>query len=682
MKRKHWLALFAVCGLSLVACSNDPVENEGDTPSTGEETPGKDVTEQTDVFRNPYNYVYATDPETFDYTVSYKAIDNEHTSNFVDGLLEHDQYGNLVGALATDYEVNADATEFTFNIREGVKWVTDEGMEYADVTAHDFVTGLRHAAEFNSYTLYLVQYTIKNLDAYINGEVEWEEVGIEAVDDYTVKYTLEKSTPYFHTLTTYSILMPVNQEFLESQGTGCKLGAADTGDCAFGEVASDKILYNGAYTLTNFTSKSVIEYEANPSYWDAEHVYIPSVKLVYYDGSDPDSLFEAFDNGQYSLAPVYTDNAAIYEQAKERYGNDIYVGKTNSTSYWTSFIIDRNNYHMVGNEGAEVSPQTDAQRQDTATAKLNLKFRQAIMRGFNTADANAQTVGDDLAENRLRNTLTQYNFVLTSDGVMYGDLISEALTALDANLYPAGFNIEDGQMAYYNVELAQSLMAEAKAELEAEGVTFPIQLDVQVNSESEKDVKQGQAIKQSLETNFPGDVQVNIIMATSDSMSAQTSADLYNTDLYVGIGWGPDYGDPKTYVDVFDPDKGDMLSYAGLNWTGVGADSEADAKAKEIVGLYEFQTLKDEADAIVDDNDARFKEYAEAEAYLLNQAIMIPYISQGGGYAVSRVIPYSGLYGAYGLSDSKYKYLQVSDEVVSLEERDAAQAEWETMLGK
>lgn len=169
--------------------------------------------------------------------------------------------------------------------------MTDDGVEYAEVTAHDFVTGLRHAVEFDSQTLYLVQYTIKNLDAYYNGEVEWEEVGIKAVDDYTLVYTLEAPTPYFHTITTYSILMPVNQEFLESKGTGCKLGAAEPSSCSFGEVAPDGILYNGAYLLSNFTSKSVIEYTANPDYWDAEHVYIPNVKLVYYDGSDPDSLF-------------------------------------------------------------------------------------------------------------------------------------------------------------------------------------------------------------------------------------------------------------------------------------------------------------------------------------------------------------------------------------------------------
>ena len=88
-----------------------------------------------------------------------------------------------------------------------------------------------------------------------------------------------------------------------------------------------------------------------------------------------------------------------------------------------------------------------------------------------------------------------------------------------------------------------------------------------------------------------------------------------NWDMYDWSGWGPDYGDPKTYVDVFDPDSGDMLKYQGLNWTG--SEVGNDAAAKEAIGLYEFQALKDAADAVVDDNDKRFELYAKAEALLI-----------------------------------------------------------------
>ena len=674
MNKKHlWLA--GACLLAVGGCSNDSEVKEPENKPQDE-----GGSESTDVYRNDYNYVYSSDPDTFDYLYSFQAIDNEHTSNFVDGLLEHDQYGNLVGALAESYEVNDDSTVFTFKIREGATWVTDEGEEYADVTAHDFVAGLRHAAEFQSQTLYLVQYTIKNLDAYTKGEVEWDEVGIKALDDYTLEYTLEEPTPYFHTLTTYSTLMPVNQEFLESKGEGCKLGSPDPGNCSFGEVAADGILYNGAYILSNYASKSVIEYTANENYWDAEHVYIPKVKLVYYNGSDPDSLFNGFDKGEYSAAPVYTDNAAIYKTAKEKYGDAIYISRTTSTTFWISWIFDRNIYHAPGNETQDVSPQTDKQKADTSLAKQNTAFRKAIFYASDISAVNSQYVGEDLKLGRLRNTLTQPDFVLTSEGTLYGDLVSKALTQTNPTEYPEGFDLSDGQLAYYNPELALQYANQAKEELGALGVEFPIQLDAIVNGESEKGVKAAQALADVLETNLDGFVKLNIILSDSTTMSSMNTADTMNTDLYIGTGWGPDYGDPKTYVDIMDPDSGDMLKYLGLNWTG--SEVGEDAAVKEAIGLYEFKALKDAAEAVIDDNDTRFELYAQAEAYLLDNALFIPYITQGGNYSVSKVVPYTNLYGAYGLSDSKYKYMQVSDSIVTNEEREALKADWESKLGE
>lgn len=676
MNKKHlWLA--GACLLAVGGCSNDS-ETPADTPEnsgTPNETP-----KETEVYRNDYNYVYSEDPDTFDYVYSFQAADNEHTANFVDGLLEHDRYGQLVGAIAESYEVNEDATVFTFKIREGVKWVTDEGEEYADVTAHDFVTGLRHATEFQSQTMYLVQYAIKNLDAYVNGEVEWEEVGIKALDDYTLEYTLEAPTPYFHTITTYSVLMPVNQEFLESKGEGCKLGAPDPGNCSFGEVAADGILYNGAYILSNYVSKSVIEYTANPDYWDAEHVYIPKVKLVYYDGKDPDNLFTGFDNGDYSAAPVYTDNAAIYKTAKDKYGDSIYVSDLSSSSFWISWNFDRNAYSSVADETVDASPQTDKQRQDTTAAKLNRAFRKAVMYGLDVSNLTAQVVGDDLKLGRLRNTLTQPGFVLTSEGVPYEELVSAALTEINPTEYPEGFDLSDGQLAYYNLDLAKQYADQAKEELSAEGVEFPIQLDISVDGTSEKGVRVAQAFKNTLETNLADFVAVNIIVSDTDTLNAAKQAEQMNWDMLIGRGWGPDYGDPKTYVDVFDPDSGDMLAYQGLNWTG--SEVGNDAAAKEAIGLYEFQALKDAADAVVDDNDKRFELYAKAEAFLLDNAIFIPYCSNGGGYSVSKLVPRSGLYGAYGLSDDKYKYKQVADEVVTKAQRDEIIAEWQEELKK
>ena len=119
--------------------------------------------------------------KTLDYTVSSKAATHDITTNVVDGLMANDKYGNLVPSLAEDWSVSKDGLTYTYKIRKGVKWYTSDGEEYANVTAKDFVTGLKHAADTNSEAIYLLQNSVKGLNDYLSGaNKDFSNVGIKS----------------------------------------------------------------------------------------------------------------------------------------------------------------------------------------------------------------------------------------------------------------------------------------------------------------------------------------------------------------------------------------------------------------------------------------------------------------------------------------------------------------------
>jgi oligopeptide transport system substrate-binding protein len=642
-------------------------------------------TQPDNAYRNAYTYVYTADISQLDYLTAYEQTNAQHTTNFVDGLVEHNPLGQLVGAIATSWESNADKTVWTFKIRKNVKWVTVDGEVAATVKADDWVAGLQHGADFESETAYILFGVIKNYSQYFNGEItDFSEVGVKALDANTLEYTLEAPTPYFDTMFSYGVLGGVNREFLEGQGAGCKLGDPDPSTCNFGSTEASSILYNGAYLLSNNTAASVIEYVQNPTYWDKKHVYIPSVKLIFFDGADKYSLYRAFDNGEYVAAPVYTDDPAFYEAAVAKYGDSIYVGRLNTTTYYITFNYNRRAFENFDDGDAEtpaalVSGKTDAQKEATKAAILNENFRKAIFRGINRAELNKQGVGETLKANALRNTYTAPLFVSTSDGKSYADLVSAELTKISATDFPAGFDLSDSQDPYYNLTLAKSLMAAAKAELSA--VEWPIVIDVNA-SLGGVNIATRLAFKQMMEDAFPGDVVVEIHYATStaeylSSFYYTENAEQQNYDINLGSGWGPDYGDPKTYVNTLNPDNGDLLkSFGLLN----GLTSDVDVKTA--AGFLAFGDLNEAANVILTDMDARYAAYAAAEAYLIGHAIILPNVSQGGNYAVSRILPYSGSYADYGTSGDKYKFLQVTDHVITAAERATAKAEWEAARAK
>ena len=604
-----------------------------------------------------FSYVYTQDPDTLDYSISNKKSTSEFTGNAVDGLLEVDKYGNLIPSLAKDWTVSKDGLTYTYKLRKGVKWMTSEGEEYGgEVKAQDFVTGLKHAADKKSQAIYLVQKSVKGLDDYVTGKTsDFSTVGVKAIDDYTVQYTLSQPESFWNSKTTMGILMPVNEEFLKSKGDDYGQGTSPS-----------SILYCGPYLIKSITSKSSAILEKNPTYWDADNVKISKVKLTYYDGQDSESLIRGFDNGDYTVARVFP-NGSNYKSVEKKHKDDIVYTDQGSSTYNLSFNIDRQAYEIT-------KKTTDAQKASTKKAILNKDFRQAIMFAFNRKAYVAQTNGEAGANKVIRNTFTPPNFVQI-DGKQFGDAVEKDLEAYGDEW--KGVSVADGKDTLYNPTKAKEEFAKAKADLQAQGVEFPIHLDLPTSSTFTEGIKQAQSFKQSVESTLGAEnIVIDLNMVSEDDLQRVTyfaeNASQQDWDLNNNLGWGPDYTDPSSYIDITSGKSGENAnSYFGF-------DAGTDNAAAKAAGFDEYDQLIEDAQKENTDVNKRYEKYAAAQAWLTDSALLIPIHSDGASPVVRKTVPYSAAFAWTGHKGQtfNYKYLEVQDKVVSAKDYDKARDQW------
>ena len=601
-----------------------------------------------------YSYVFASNPDTLDYITSTRGSTSSITTNLIDGLLENDKYGNLVPSMAESWTVSKDGLTYTYKIRQGAKWYTSEGEEYAEVTAHDFVTGLKYAADKKAENLYLVQDSIKGLADYVEGKTsDFETVGVKAVDDYTLQYTLNKPESYWNSKTTGGILSPVNEAFLKSKGDD------------FGSVTPSSILSNGPYLFKSFTSKSLIEFEKNPNYWDKDNVKIEKVKLSFYDGSDQDSLARGFLEGNYTDGRIFP-TSSVFDQLKKGNEDKITYTPQDAVTFYYLFNVNRQSYNQT-------MKQTDKEKADSRAAMQNKDFRQAINFAFDRHAYAAQTNGEDGADRILRNTVTPSNFVQIG-GKNFGDAVNEKIVNYGTEW--SNINLNDAQPAFLNADKAKAEFAKAKESLQAEGVTFPIHLDMPVDQTAKLDVQQASSFKQTVEETLGSDnIVIDVIQLSPDEKDNATffadTAEQKDYDIDIS-GWSGDYSDPKTYLDLLDPDSGSQLKNLGLT---PGKDNDV----KEKIGLPTYKKSLDEADKEVENTQTRYEKFAEVQAWLTDSALFLPVQSGGANPIFRKTVPFTGAFsfvGHKGDADN-YKYLELQKDPVTAKQYQELYEKWQ-----
>lgn len=636
MRSKKWLlgaGTVLSTALLLTACGQS--EKKADAPKT-------------------FSYVYAMDPSSLDYSVTSKSSTSDVIANVVDGLLENDKYGNLIPSLAEDWSVSKDGLTYTYKLRKGVKWYTSDGEEYAEVKAQDFVTGLKHAADGKSDGLTLIQDSIKGLAAYISGESnDFSTVGVKAVDDYTVEYTLNKPESFWNSKITTATMLPVNEEFLNSKGSD------------YGAPTPSSILYNGPYFLKSLTSKSAIEYEKNPNYWDKDNVKIDNVKLTFYDGSDQESLIRSFTQGAYTTARLFP-TSSNFESTKQEYGDKIVYSPQEATSYYLTVNVNRQSYNKT-------AKTDEAQKTSTKEALLNKNFRQALNFALDRHSYTAQLNGEEGADKIIRNSLVPHDYVQVGEKT-FGELAQAELVSYGDQWKDVA--LTDGKDTIYSPEKAKAAFAKAKEELQGKGVTFPIRLDVPVEQTDVIAVQQTNSLKQSIESSLGTEnVIVDVLQMTdNEKMSITSQAKVPSQKDYDlnGTGWGPDYQDPATYLNILDAKKGSALKHLGITR---GKDPEVMAQ----VGLDEYKKLLDDAAAETSDLNKRYEKYAKAQAWVSDSSLLIPVASSGGSPTVSRTVPFTKAYSQVGIKGDPFvfKGLELQNDVVTAKEYEEAFKKWQ-----
>lgn len=545
--------------------------------------------------KDTYSIPYPSDPVTWDILATARASDSEAIVNTYDGLMEYDMEGTLQPALAESFEVSADGLTYTFHIRKGVKWVDSQGREVADVKADDFVAGMQHMMDAQGGLEYLIQGIIVNASEYIGGEVtDFAQVGVKAVDEYTLTYTLVKPCTYFTTMLGYGVFAPMSRTYYTSKGG--KFGQeydSSAADYTYGKD-TNSIAYCGPYLVTNATAKNTIVFKANKAYWNAAKINIHTITWTFDDGADVTKGYTDLKAGTIDLAPLNTSTLPIAKK-EGLFDKFSYVSATDSTSYMAFTNLNRAAFANTNDETTVISTQTEEEKPRTNAAMNNVHFRRAIAFAVDRGTYNAQSAGEELKYTRLRNSYTPGTFVsLTEDttvsingtsktfpaGTYYGEIIQ---AQLDADGIPIkvwdpaaddGNGSSDGYDGWYNVDNAVAEFELAVKDLAAKGVTIdaqhPIVIDLPYASNDERFTNKANAYKQSVEASLKGLVTVNLVAAKSYDewyYAGYYSSYGYeaNYDVYDLSGWGPDYGDPSTYLNTFLPDyAGYMIKCLGI----------------------------------------------------------------------------------------------------------------------
>lgn len=217
--------------------------------------------------------------------------------------------------VAERWEISDDGRVYTFHLRRNARWSNGD-----PVTAEDFRWSWQRALSPALGNVYAYMYfPIVNAEAFATGEVDdFSEVGVEVLDDFTLRVTLNHPTPYFLQLLDHYSMFPVHRPTIEKFGQADERGTLWT--------RAGNYVGNGAFVLSQWDLNKVVVVKRNPQYWDADQVKLNEIRFYPTDNTTTEERM--FRAGQLHITgTVPIDKIKLYrEQHPELLHIDSYLG--------------------------------------------------------------------------------------------------------------------------------------------------------------------------------------------------------------------------------------------------------------------------------------------------------------------------------------------------------------------
>ncbi|GER67360.1 peptide ABC transporter substrate-binding protein [Weizmannia acidilactici] len=397
--------------------------------------------------------------------------------NTMEGLYRIGKDDNLYLAdAAEEPTVSKDGKTYTFKLRKDAKWSNGD-----PVTAKDYVFSWQRAVnpKVGSQYSYIFAGVIKNASDILAGKKQPSELGVKAIDDYTLQVQLERPTPYLKSLLAFPTYFPQNQKFVESKGK--KYG-----------TNSDNMLFNGPFILKNWNGTGLTwKYVKNPNYYDKDKVKLQQINFQVVKAVN--TGVNLYNTGKVDRVGLSNEYAQQYKNSKEAH------------TYPTSSV-----FYFKYNEV----------RNGKKTALANINIRKALAMAVDKQSYVDTTLG---------------NGSIPANGLVPKDFVKDPKTGQD-------FRAENGDFLKYNASEAKKYWEKGLKELGVKSLTFEL-----LGDDTDDAKKSSEFIQNQLEKNLPGLTLKLKNVPFKNRLQLDTNQD-YDIQL---AGWGPDYQDPMTFLDLF-----------------------------------------------------------------------------------------------------------------------------------